>query len=220
MDDYLPDIDIGVEPETVQLLKDIPVLQRAKLAVHTLNCLQPPADPFPPPQEEPYIRETVLAVSHPQAGNAAFKALQQSIYKYSRPAVAKLDLMLSELDEEIINSALRIREYTKNKLLELSNNPDPKVQIRALELLGKVKDVGLFSDKIEITHKSKSDSDLEQEIKQRLERFMGSADVVDAEVSDEAEKTDETDKTDRPSYLDYAKPETNLDEVFKARTKP
>ena len=69
-----------------------------------------------------------------------------------------------------------INERFHMRLLEIANNPK-----KALELLGKVKDVGLFSEKIEITHKTKSDEELEAEIRQRLEVYMGPADVVDVE---------------------------------------
>jgi hypothetical protein len=98
--------------------------------------------------------------------------------------------VLAELDEEIVNVAVRLRAYTTNKLIEESENPDPKVRIKALELLGKVKDVGLFTEKVEITHKTKSDDELEAEIRQRLEVYMGNADIVDAEeVVPEVPKT-------------------------------
>jgi hypothetical protein len=100
-----------------------------------------------------------------------------------------LDNLLSEYDHELVNSAVRIREYVKNKLLEESASIDGKLRIKALELLGKMKDVGLFTDRVEITHKTKTDEELEAELTKKLERFMGAADVVDAEeVEDEEEE--------------------------------
>jgi hypothetical protein len=42
---------------------------------------------------------------------------------------------------------------------------------------------------VEITHKTKTDEELEAELTKKLERFMGAADVVDAEeVEDEEEE--------------------------------
>jgi hypothetical protein len=100
-----------------------------------------------------------------------------------------LDNLLSEYDHELVNSAVRIREYVKNKLLEDSASIDGKLRIKALELLGKMKDVGLFTDRVEITHKTKTDEELEAELTKKLERFMGAAEVVDAEeVEDEEEE--------------------------------
>jgi hypothetical protein len=100
-----------------------------------------------------------------------------------------LDNLLSEYDHELVNSAVRIREYVKNKLLEDSASIDGKLRIKALELLGKMKDVGLFTDRVEITHKTKTDEELEAELTKKLERVMGAAEVVDAEeVEDEEEE--------------------------------
>jgi hypothetical protein len=93
--------------------------------------------------------------------------------------------MLSEYDHELINSAVRIREFTKNRLLLEADNPDGKIRIRALELLGKIKDVGLFTDRIEITHKAKTDEELATELYNKLEKFMGAAQVVPDDESTE-----------------------------------
>jgi hypothetical protein len=122
--------------------------------------------------------------------------------------------MLSEYDHELINSAVRIREYTKNKLLVESENPDGKIRIRALELLGKMKDVGLFTDRIEITHKTKTDEELEAELQKKLERYMGSALVVeDAEEVEEEESSE-------PEVLTPLKPNdiTQLDGLIDQLT--
>ena len=127
------------------------------------------------------MNQAVLDLADPKANNDTLNKTLAHAYKYSRPAVKRLDRVLAELDEEIVNVAVRLRAYTTNKLIEESENPDPKVRIKALELLGKVKDVGLFTEKIEITHKTKTDEELEAEIRQRLEVYMGHADVVDAE---------------------------------------
>ena len=109
--------------------------------------------------------------------------------------------MLSELDEELIDSAARLRAYVTNSLLSDSANPDGKIRIKALELLGKIKDVGLFSDKIEITHKHKTDAELADEISKRLERFMGSAEVVDAETVQETPQLPEKPAVTDPDKL-------------------
>jgi hypothetical protein len=54
-------------------------------------------------------------------------------------------------------------------------------------LLGKVTEVGLFTDKIEVKKEEMSDSELEQRIKEKLNRFMHIVDVVD--VSDKGPET-------------------------------
>lgn len=192
-----PQFESGVPSDHVAKVQDLSLLERAKLAVHTFHTLNEAADPYPNSTtdvddlfdgadplaeiEHKAVNQAVLDLADPKATQETLNKTLAQVYKYSRPAVKRLDRVLSELDEEIVNVAIRLRAYTTNKLIEESENPDPKVRIKALELLGKVKDVGLFSEKIEITHKTKSDEELEAEIRQRLEVYMGPADVVDVE---------------------------------------
>jgi len=158
-------------PDAAVLLADVSLFDRAKLAVHTLNTLFPSSGE-PTEYDEDAARDafTILTteVTDKKPTNRGTTAVLQTLETYSRPAVKKLDALLTQYDEELVNGALRLREYTKNKLLEESTNPDGKIRIRALELLGKIKDVGLFTDRLEITHKTKSDEELEEEIRQRL----------------------------------------------------
>jgi hypothetical protein len=197
MQELHPQIEHGISPEHAAKIQNLSLIERAKLAVHTFHTLNEAADPFPNSTvdvdelfdgadtlseiEKKAMHQTVLDIADPKATpDTLHKSLTQA-YKYSRPAVKRLDQVLAELDEEIVDVAVRLRAYTTNKLIEESDNPDPKVRIKALELLGKVKDVGLFTEKVEITHKSKSDEELEAEIRRRLEVYMGKAEVVDAE---------------------------------------
>ena len=65
------------------------------------------------------------------------------------------------------------------KLMEIANCGDPRYELKALELLGKHIDIGLFSERSEITINYKDSSDLETAIKERVKRLLN-ADVVDA----------------------------------------
>jgi hypothetical protein len=97
------------------------------------------------------------------------------------PGVAKkLGLLLSEYDHQIIKDAQQARTFITNRLLELSVCGDVKTEIKALELLGKHSDVGLFTERSEITITHKTSSDLENSIKDRIKRLLN-ADVVDVE---------------------------------------
>jgi len=157
-------------------LSSISVLERARLACNTMKVLFP-EDTLASEEEKELARGAFLEVTHPVTPKLDTTALAQ----YPNASLRYLDRMLSEYDHELINSAVRIREYTKNKLLVDSENPDGRIRIRALELLGKMKDVGLFTDRIEITHKTKTDEELEVELNNKLERYMGLAVVVEEE---------------------------------------
>lgn len=71
-----------------------------------------------------------------------------------------------------------VRSAMTAKLMEIANCGDPKFELRALELLGKHSDIGLFTERSEITVNYKTSSDLENAIKERVKRLLN-ADVVD-----------------------------------------
>lgn len=99
----------------------------------------------------------------------------------SSPAVVQhLTAMLTEYDHQIIADAVQLRRYITNKLLEDSNLPDPRHRLRALELLGKISDVGLFTEKTEMTVKAEGVEDLEAQIKSKLTKILNASTVIDA----------------------------------------
>jgi hypothetical protein len=99
-------------------------------------------------------------------------------------AVRHLTGMLSAYDWEFIEQAKQLRGYTVAKIVEETTNPNASVRLKALALLGKVTEVGLFTDKIEIKKTEMSDAEVEQRIKDKLNKFMGVIDVVDIAASD------------------------------------
>lgn len=70
------------------------------------------------------------------------------------------------------------RAAVTNKLFEIANCGDPKYELRALELLGKHSDIGIFTNRSEITVNYKNPEDLENAIKERVKRLLN-ADVID-----------------------------------------
>ena len=71
-----------------------------------------------------------------------------------------------------------------NKLVLESENPDPRIRMRALELLGKISDVGLFSEKSEVTITHQSTDDLREKLKGKLEKLVAGEVVEEAVVVD------------------------------------
>ena len=92
----------------------------------------------------------------------------------------KLGSILSEYDKKVVEDSAQLRTYVTNKLVEVSGCGDMKHELRALELLGKISDVGLFAEKTEITVTHTADS-LEHAIKDKIARIMG---IKEGEVHD------------------------------------
>jgi hypothetical protein len=95
----------------------------------------------------------------------------------SPPVVVYLQSLLNEYDKVVIKSAAQLRTYVTNKLLAETANADPRIRLKSLELLGKVSDVGLFTDKTEITMRHRPTEELEQLLRERLTK------VIEAEVT-------------------------------------
>lgn len=86
--------------------------------------------------------------------------------------VAHLAALLSEYDKTVVQSAAQLRIYITNRLLLESDSEDPRIRIKALEMLGKISDVGLFTDKTEITMRHRPTEELEQMLRERLTRVI------------------------------------------------
>ena len=97
-------------------------------------------------------------------------------------AVQHLVGMLTAYDWEFVHQAKELRGYAVAKLVEETQSTNANIRLKALGLLGKVTEIGLFTDKIEVKKEEMSDTELEQRIKEKLNRFMHIVDVVD--VSD------------------------------------
>lgn len=98
-------------------------------------------------------------------------------------AILKLEALLTHYDHEFLGANRRIANYVTNRLLEETEDEDPKVRLKALELLGKRKGVNLFSDQLEVTVKQKPTEDLETELTTLLEKYMGAADVIENQAN-------------------------------------
>lgn len=93
--------------------------------------------------------------------------------------VVHLKALLTAYDMAVVKSAVQLRNFVTNKLLRETDNSSASIRIRALELLGKISDVGLFTDKTEITLRHRPTAELEQMLREKLERVVeGSAETI------------------------------------------
>ena len=98
-------------------------------------------------------------------------------------ALRAIDQQLKKFSHNIVESAEQVRNFVTNRLIEESDNPDPRIRIKALELLGKISDVGLFAEKSEITIVNKTSEDLRANLRAKLSKLVNpieDADVIDA----------------------------------------
>jgi hypothetical protein len=121
-------------------------------------------DPHDAAREQELLKEVVVAgrTGALNSPNTAFAAAA-----FLRTYGAQLALDVAQ-----------VRAAVTNKLLEIANCGDTKYELKALELLGKHSDVGLFTERSEVTINYKDPKSLEDEIKERVRRLLN-ASVVD-----------------------------------------
>ena len=95
--------------------------------------------------------------------------------------VLLLEALLSEYDYDLLEEAQTIRRYVTNRLIEESSpDKDPKYTLRALENLGKITEVSLFTERVEVTVKQQSTEELEDKLMKALQIL--DAKTVEGEV--------------------------------------
>jgi response regulator RpfG family c-di-GMP phosphodiesterase len=101
-------------------------------------------------------------------------------------AVQHLVGMLTAYDWQFVEQARELRGYAVAQILEETKHSDARIRLKALDMLGKVTEVALFTDRIEVKKADLSDDELETRIKDKLNRFMQVVDVIDVTPTDSA----------------------------------
>ena len=125
-------------------------------------------------------KEAAQKAFHDFAANVPDPVKKQNLANAKTPeSVKRIVGMLANYDWQFVDEAHRLRGFIVTKLVEeAEDHPDAKVRLRALELLGKVTDVGLFSERIEIKKTDISDADLDAQIRAKLEKFVEKSETL------------------------------------------
>ncbi len=79
---------------------------------------------------------------------------------------------------QLAMDAAQARSAITHKLMEIADCGDPRYELKALELLGKHSDIGIFTERSEITINYKSPEELEKAIKEKVKNLLN-ATVID-----------------------------------------
>ena len=129
----------------------------------------------------------------------AFNALVTSDPK-AREKLLQLDLpaeiktavgMVTAYQWRFIEQAEELRSMSVAKIVKETDHPDARIRLKALELLGKVTEVALFTDRVAIKNDDISDEELDAKIKEKLGKYMGAVDIVDVVEKQHGGKEDE-----------------------------
>ena len=157
-------------PEEIEQFRD-----RAKAAVETIKEIVAVGG------EVEITEDDRVKARGVAASNAPLK-----ISEKNAGSLVHLEAILSEYDRDLLNASSRLRSYVTNKLLLETIDEDARIRLKALELLGKVGSVGLFTEKVEVEMKVRSVEQVDEELGLILEKYLG--DVVPAEEDNELDE--------------------------------
>ena len=176
--------------------------QRAKIAANTAMALRElGADDDISEQEQAQAMDMFNRIKPAEEKNTRPTTEEKAL---STTGVAMaLAGYLSHYEKQVVEDKVQVRTVVVNRLLEISQDEDNKVALKALELLGKASD--LFTERSEITITHQTSEELKAAIKERINQLM-KASQINA-------------KTKTESRLDQLKNVTDVEatEVIDAR---
>lgn len=178
----LPDDYDSEEPKSVK--------SRAKIAVKTANVLVEAGANVPVTDADKDAAADMFKFITDSESKTEAPATSEASQILTTPAsVMHLAALLRDYDHQLVDDAVQLRRFVTNKLIEETNKENATNRIKALELLGKISDVGLFSEKTEITVKNASVEDLQGQIRSKLMKILtksksieGSFEVIEKEM--------------------------------------
>ncbi len=182
-------MSLVVEPEFgVPISPDTPYLDlkaRAEYACNTAAKLG--LEPDPSKEDKDVAAKLSMAYAE-DPEKTSKKVSSKKAATLTPASLLMTNSILQEFGQSVADSAVQIRHMVTNKLVLETDNPDPRVRIRALELLGKISDVGLFAEKSEVTITHQSTEDLKNRLRSKLAKLVNpevdDAIIIDGEAMD------------------------------------
>jgi hypothetical protein len=90
----------------------------------------------------------------------------------NRPeAIVRTADIIKKFDYAMVKEAKQLRMLVINKLILETESANANIRIKALELIGKMADVGLFSERKELTVIHRNPEEIRDKLKERLDRM-------------------------------------------------
>lgn len=171
---FSPEPDVAADFQPIEKAAPSSILEAQKATADWLQELGVPPD-------------TVITERHEQAAaREAFNALnftpdtaaqRTALVSIKTPAaVQHLVGMLTAYDWEFVERAKELRSYTVSKILEETTHPDARIRLKALQMLGNVTEVALFTERVEVTKKDVTEEEIEKRLHERLSKLLTPAD--------------------------------------------
>ena len=170
--------------------------------------------------------EFLIAMGHEVDKSKMQAAQRESAKQFSSSPAARrrpfdvetsiwLDDLLGKYNNAIVEDTIRLKTYVATRLVEESDGEKAADRLRALESLGRLTQLGMFTDKLEISVNTKSTEELKEDLAKKLSRYMGTAEEVKTTLAEETTLTFDLDEElgRKPTVTPAQEPEkTDLDD--------
>tara|TARA_R110002033_G_scaffold168064_1_gene207631 strand:- start:28 stop:642 length:615 start_codon:yes stop_codon:yes gene_type:complete len=175
-----------VEPELgVKIDKNTPSIDlkdRMESAANTAKELSKHGLEVEPTKEDKDVAAKLTVAYADNPAKTSKKVTPKRVAVLTPASLILTNSILQEFGRSVVESSVQIRHLVTNKLLLETDNPDPRVRIRALELLGKISDVGLFAEKSEVTITHQSTDDLREKLRSKLAKLVNPEEEIENAV--------------------------------------
>mgnify|MGYP003624199099 FL=1 len=167
---------MNLTPETgipiTDEVKSIPLPERAAALDKTVSELEKHGLTIDPDEADKEVAATLATAYASAPDKTSQKVTNKRAAKITPASIRLTSNILEEFNHSVVESSKQLRNLVTNKLVIESENPDPRVRMRALELLGKISDVGLFTEKSEVTITHQTTDDLKEKLRGKLAKLV------------------------------------------------
>lgn len=181
----IPEIGVPFAPDVDY--QDLRV--RAQAACNTALALEPYGLDIDDTEEDRQVAAIVTSAYAADPTGVSETINNKRMVEMRPAALVRVSQLLGEFGRLVVQDSIQIRNMVVNKLVLETDHDDARIRLRALELLGKVSDVGLFTEKRELTVKHTTTDELRASLKSKLHGLINSdsAEVAEYEVVSEGD---------------------------------
>jgi hypothetical protein len=185
--EVIPEKDIQLPDSTA--FPDLKILALA--ACKTLNVLEQAGLEVGDPGPKDDLIASKLVEEY--AENSKKKLSYKQLAELRPESIIRTAEIVKRFDYAVVKKANQLRFLVVNKLILETENANPTIRIRALEMIGKMTDVGLFTERKEVVVTNKTAEEVRDKLKDKLSKMRTLVKNSDGVYEDAPEPQEEDD---------------------------
>lgn len=186
MDNYItPEIDSGVPlpASATEAMPDLSPQEELDMRARTIKMISDlTGNPIIPKEADMDEARKVAQVLLSNPENTP------QLAQYNNPTLAYLAGMVAQHDTYIVQELADLKKFVVNRLVQETEDSNPKIRLAALRAIGEVDGVDAFKKRTEVTHKQQTLEEVENELLEKLAKLeKRTIDVQAVEIKNEAD---------------------------------